>query len=244
MGGLSERVDGAEPGPSPATAVVGGRKVRPSHPKRRSAADDRWEDILVAAGKVFLDKGYAGATVQDVASEAGMLSGSLYYYIDSKEDLLFALVQRVHAQGLAHLDDPGVHTGDPLSRLTRFLELWSARLEGNREWSLLVEREFRTLSEGRRTAIVEQRSAYESLLRGIIAEGVAAGVFAADTDPVVATQVVFQTLNYTALWFRPGGRLTFAEVMAWECRFILAGLVGRTPTARPKSRAPRTPAPG
>ena len=202
-------------------------------------ADDRWEVILNAAGKLFLEKGYASATVQDVATDAGMLSGSLYYYIDSKEDLLFALVERVHANGLLYLDDPGIREGAAVSRLQRFIDLWGARIEQNLDWSLLVEREFRTLSEDRRQRIIEQRSAYERLLRSIIDDGVSEGVFDPATDSVVATQVIFQMLNYTTLWFDPGGRLSFPEVIALEREFITRGLcVAPTPIKRPARRRP------
>jgi TetR/AcrR family transcriptional regulator, cholesterol catabolism regulator len=223
-----ERSDGSE-------RTAGRRKPRPTR-ARRSVADDRWEVILNAAGRLFLEKGYAGATVQDVAGEAGMLSGSLYYYIDSKEDLLFALVERVHASGLLYLDDPGVREGDAISRLHRFIDLWGVRIERNRDWSLLVEREFRTLSDDRRQRILEQRAAYERVLRSIISDGVSEGVFEPSTDAVVATQVIFQMLNYTTLWFRPGGRLSFPEVIALEREFIIRGL-SRAPA--PIEKAPR-----
>src|SRR6202012_4102939 len=58
---------------------------------RRSDA----EGIDVAA-TIFYERGYATATVQDVADALGMLKGSLYYYIDSKEDLLYRLMIDIH----------------------------------------------------------------------------------------------------------------------------------------------------
>lgn len=52
------------------------------------------EDIIAAAARVFQSKGYHGATVEDVANELNMLKGSLYYYIQKKEDLLLAIVSK------------------------------------------------------------------------------------------------------------------------------------------------------
>ena len=61
-----------------------------------SPLEERWEAILVAAEKVLDQKGYQAATLRDVASRVGLQTGSLYYYIDSKEDLLFSVLRRAH----------------------------------------------------------------------------------------------------------------------------------------------------
>lgn len=170
--------------------------------------------------------------MQDIAESAGILSGSLYYYIDSKEDLLFALTERVHAEGLAYLDDPEIREGEPVARLRRFIDRWGLRLEQDLEWSLLVEREFRTLSAARLARVTEQRSAYEALLRSIIEQGQAEGQFDAATDSGVATQSIFQSLNYIALWYRRDGALSFQEIVAWQREFIVRGLSPAAPAAK------------
>jgi AcrR family transcriptional regulator len=51
----------------------------------------RWNDVVDAAAKVFQEKGFAAASLEDIAVEVGMRKGSLYHYINSKEDLLFAV---------------------------------------------------------------------------------------------------------------------------------------------------------
>ena len=55
--------------------------------------EERWDEILRAAGSEFNDRGYHASRLQDIAARVGLLSGSLYYYIDSKEDLLFSLAE-------------------------------------------------------------------------------------------------------------------------------------------------------
>src|SRR4051812_4368664 len=59
-------------------------------------AKRRDEEVLDAAARVFARRGYADASVQDVADELGILKGSLYHYIRAKEDLLFWLLEAVH----------------------------------------------------------------------------------------------------------------------------------------------------
>ena len=64
-------------------------------PARRTRKRDA--DVLAAATRVFARRGYADASVQDVADELGILKGSLYHYIKTKEDLLYWLLEAVHA---------------------------------------------------------------------------------------------------------------------------------------------------
>jgi TetR/AcrR family transcriptional regulator, cholesterol catabolism regulator len=51
------------------------------------------EEIIAAAAKVFQTKGYHAATVQDIADAVGILKGSLYHHVKSKEDLLYLIVK-------------------------------------------------------------------------------------------------------------------------------------------------------
>ncbi|WP_235490550.1 helix-turn-helix domain-containing protein, partial [Frankia sp. AvcI1] len=57
---------------------------------------NREAEILQAALEIFARKGYAAASIQDVADAVGVLKGSLYHYIDSKEDLLFQIFDNAH----------------------------------------------------------------------------------------------------------------------------------------------------
>ena len=52
------------------------------------------EKILDAAARIFHEQGYAGATTNDVADEAGVSVGSLYQYFPNKDALLVALTRR------------------------------------------------------------------------------------------------------------------------------------------------------
>src|SRR5687767_4761450 len=67
--------------------------------------EQRWDEIVEAAANVFYEKGYEGASLQDIASAVGLLKGSIYYYIDTKEDLLFELVMRAQAVWFTTLEE-------------------------------------------------------------------------------------------------------------------------------------------
>ena len=111
----------AEPEPEP----IGGIAV-----PKGTLNTTRWNEVLEAAAAVFQEKGYQAARIEDIATRVGILKGSLYYYIESKEDLLYALTVDGHTKGLeaiqeddatraadaAELEPP--MTNAPVSRVT------------------------------------------------------------------------------------------------------------------------------
>ena len=86
----------------------------PDHAMR---AFDRWRRALADLDNHVYEKGYDGASLQDIADRLGMLKGSLYYYIQSKEDLLFDVISTVHQDGMAALQARTEVVGEPLDRL-------------------------------------------------------------------------------------------------------------------------------
>ena len=85
-------------------------------PKKRDA------EVLDAAARVFYERGYSDASVQDVADELGILKGSLYHYIDTKEDLLFRLLQETHDEIYEILEEVAAMQGlNPIDQLEVYI---------------------------------------------------------------------------------------------------------------------------
>jgi AcrR family transcriptional regulator len=124
--------------PPPAPASVPKNGVNPK----------RWSEILDAAGQIFNEKGYQAARIEDIAGRVGILRGSLYYYIDSKEDLLYALSVAGHTSGLATIDeDEAMAAADAPTRLAGFIDRWMAMMPNHTEYSPITERDVRFLGE-------------------------------------------------------------------------------------------------
>jgi len=64
-------------------------------PSREQLIEERRNQILDAAARLFARKGYKGATIREIACEAGVAEGTIYNYFDSKHDLLISLPQRI-----------------------------------------------------------------------------------------------------------------------------------------------------
>ena len=195
--------------------------------RRGTLNDERWEQILNTAGEVFFEKGYQGATMQEIAARLGLLKGSLYYYIKTKEDLLYELAVRVHLESLEVLnEDPEVATADAPTRLSALIERWMRRISEAQPWGAYaaVEREFRSLGADRLREIYEYRSQLRSFVHGILEQGLAEGSFDPAVDPSVVINNMRNLLWTTPGWYQDSGRLSLDEVTYWYKTLFLRGL--------------------
>src|SRR6202047_1046135 len=70
---------------------------------RAPRQDNRRQQLLDAAARLFRERGYHVTSMRDIAREVGMLSGSIYYHFSSKEEMLLA----VYEEGLRHIAERG-----------------------------------------------------------------------------------------------------------------------------------------
>jgi AcrR family transcriptional regulator len=193
---------------------------------RGTLNDRRWQEVLDAASALFEQKGYQATTLQDVASKVQILAPSLYYYIKTKEDLLFSVMKRAHQLGLTLLDEPPEVAGaDAETRLAAFIRRW---MGGTYPPQIrVVERDIRFLSEERQAEVVGWRDRMNHFVAAIVSQGVDEGVFDESTDPIVAASTLFVVLNATPTWFRESGRLSYTDLTDWYIRLFVKGMRNR-----------------
>jgi AcrR family transcriptional regulator len=201
-------------------------------PPKGTLNEARWSEILKVASEVFSEKGYEATTIQDIASRVGLLKGSLYYYIENKEGLMYQLSVRAHSEHLQGLrDDPGIAEGDAVSRMEHFIERYMVQLDHNPPWNKVMERDF-TFSGERLSSIHALQHQMDLMLKGIVTQGIGEGVFDPTIDVSVAVNGILSLMNSTTRWHRPAGRRSFREIGEWYKRFIVHGLMtGDVPVA-------------
>ena len=214
-----------------------GQAVRAS--ERRPAAgkeaprgtlnEERWEEVVNAAAKVFAEKGYRAATLRDIAAELGMLKGSLYYYIETKEDLLYELLKRSHEAGKRRNDaDPLLREGTPPERLAHFIRDYMAGLREESPSMIVSEADLGELQGARRLEITRLRRGLFDIPLGIVSEGIRNRDFQTSTTPYVVTATIFRILNTTIFWHRAERGPDWDAVTEWYVEFILKGLGSST----------------
>ncbi len=195
--------------------------------RRVSSHEDRWTDIVERAGAIFYRKGYEATSLQDIADSVGMLKGSIYYYIKTKEDLLYELVSRAQDMFEATLEEDEETARSPAPvRLRAFIGRWMALTSREREWGLVAEREFMRLSKRRLKRVIERRDELSGHVKDIIRQGIAEGAFDPATDESVGAAAIFELMKTSHLWHRPSGPLSMVELGDWYATFAIRGLGG------------------
>jgi TetR/AcrR family transcriptional regulator, cholesterol catabolism regulator len=169
----------------------------------------RRREIDEVASELFHANGYAATSVRDIAKALDIQGASLYAHVASKEDLLWAIVDRAatafeRAADRAVADTP---TADAVERLAALVEAHVEVVTADPRRSSVFVTEWRHLSADRRVAIGTRRDAYEARFRATIEDGAAVGALRA-TDPAVAATFILTALNGIATWYRPDGRLS------------------------------------
>jgi TetR/AcrR family transcriptional regulator, cholesterol catabolism regulator len=190
------------------------------------------EEIIAAAAKVFQTKGYHAATVQDIADAVGILKGSLYHYVKSKEDLLYLIVKEPIARIYERMTEI-VASELPAGAKLRGAIL--AHLEAfDRHYPHLFvylhERE--EMKRRFREQFKLSPKQYERCWQQILREGVKSGEFRPDFDVQVVSYGLLGMLNWLYKWYDPRGRLGVREVADQLSTLALAGLAAPAPKAR------------
>ncbi len=169
----------------------------------------RRREIDEVASELFHANGYAATSVRDIARALDIQGASLYAHVASKEDLLWAIVDRAATEFERAADRATAETpdADAVERLAALVEAHVEVVTADPERSSVFVTEWRHLSADRRAAIALRRDAYEARFRETIDDGVSVGAFRA-TDPAIAATFVLTALNGIATWYRPDGRLS------------------------------------
>jgi AcrR family transcriptional regulator len=183
---------------------------------------NRAEEVQQAAIEIFHDKGYATASIQDVADSVGVLKGSLYHYIDSKEDLLARIFEGSDEQSLALRDEVRAMDIPAVERLREFARRWSLWYLTNVERASLYFNEWKHLTGKRLTDVVAKRHEYEAWVAEMIEDVKREG----DADPGLDTRYacffILSAINGLPVWYRRRGSDPAEEIAEIYADMIIA----------------------
>jgi AcrR family transcriptional regulator len=161
--------------------------------------------VLDTATEIFSQKSFNGTSVQDLADALGILKGSLYYYIDSKDDLLFRIFDRVHDDAYRIVEEARELDAPPLERLRTYLESYIAFFLMNVRRMTLYVREWQHLDKQHKSRIVEQRKIYEDFIVDLITEAQAQGDVAGSINARYAAFFIIGAVSSLPDWYSPRG---------------------------------------
>ena len=172
-----------------------------------SSWDTRRDEIVDTAAKLFASQGYDATGVAELGDAVGLGRGALYYYIESKENLLALIHDRVIVEVLAAGEESvalGVPASDRLRALGRRLVNIIASYPDH-VWVFLHE--FRSLQGQAAEDFRTSRRAFERAIERILIDGVDAGEFEIANTRLAALGWL-GLHNYTYIWYHTGGPFT------------------------------------
>jgi len=173
-------------------------------PASLPAGSDTRSRILTAARRVFAAKGYAGASLDEVAADAGLTKGAIYWHFASKGEVLLTLMEesrkrQTHTLPIAIRQ--WTEADDPTAALTTVLKDQMELCLRHQEWPrLLVE----FLAESRDPQVRERFQALTRKRMEIIAEAIAQAqqrqLLRTDVDPFVVAVLLTNLLDGLQQW--------------------------------------------
>jgi AcrR family transcriptional regulator len=164
------------------------------------------ERILRAAIVLFRERGYHGSSMRTLARALRMEAASLYYHFRSKQEILFAILDRTLDELLAGVGRAVASADGPEARLRAAVRFHVLFHTDSQHEAFLSGSELRSLTHANLRLMLTRRDEYERVFRGLLASGVRAGVFQV-ADVRLTAMAILTMCTGVATWFSDGGRL-------------------------------------
>ena len=202
--------------------------------RRTASQRRRAPQIIDAAARVFAERGFHGATTQDIADVLGIRQASLYYYFSSKE----AALELVCLKGVEGFFEAAKAIAgrpeSPKKRLISLIESHLSPLVDRADYVKVFLNERQHLPRESRRRIGRWSRGLERIFEGVIEEGIAKGEFRADLDVRLATLAILGMCNAASSWQRKEN-IAVPDIAKAFARLVTEGMGGRPP-ARQKRR--------
>jgi AcrR family transcriptional regulator len=196
----------------------------PTQIKNKNLVEKRRRQIVDAAAKLFIAKGFHKTTTRQIAQAAGFSIGSLYEYVNSKEDVLYLVCESIHEEverGVASALKRAVGGKEVLAEVIREFFLVCHRMS---DFILLIYQETRSLPTVWRKRVLENELRITGILVGVLAELSESG----ELDGVAENSIEMLAHNISVLghmwtfrrWFL-SSHYTIDEYIRIQIDFIL-----------------------
>ena len=190
---------------------------------REERAAERRLNILKAAVKLFGEKGYHDATLEEIARELKYTKGSIYYYISSKQDLLFQchdLAMNLLLDNINKIKDSGL---PPEIMLKEVIKGHIETLISEFNLIIVTLSNDYELEEKYSEIIIGKRDLYEKFISDIIRQGIKSGVFR-EIPVKVVINLIMGASNWVGRWYSDEGSMTLQEIGQFYADYLVAPL--------------------
>lgn len=167
----------------------------------------RMGELLDIAAGLFNKKGYKATSLAEIGDALGMNKASLYYYVESKDDLLAHVIYRASQRLRVLAEAIAENRDDPATALIRLVRTHCNTILDHPDEFGTVIFQRRHIAATVLPEIAERERVYFDAVKDLVARGIDKGAFR-HMDAGVAAQMLLDTMNGVLRWYRPGGRLS------------------------------------
>lgn len=192
--------------------------------KARKTSPAKEQEIIAEAARLFKEKGYRATTLEDIAAAVGMLKGSLYYYIRSKEELLYLVVQQPIHQAYNRLEEI-VNSDAPVK--TKIAQAFANHMmlfHQHYPHIAVYLHDFHNLKQKLQQSEIEAPKHYQRLWTKLLKQGVESGELRQDLDVRVVGYAMLGMCNWAYRWYNPSGNMSAEDVADIFTKLTLEGL--------------------
>lgn len=175
---------------------------------RPSRVNERRGQILEKAAHLFCVKGYDSTSMSDIADEVGITKAGLYYFVESKEHLLYLITD----YGLDLLDEtvvkPLKSVDEPKALLHELIKLHTHMVVNRPREVTIILHERTALTGVYREKILQRKKEYIEYVKSLLIRLQQRGEARRDLDPTAATFFLLGSLNWIYQWYKVDGPLT------------------------------------
>ena len=200
-------------------------------PRRSAKWKARRDDIVDGSARMFAQRGYHATGIAELCAVNGLGKGAFYHYIESKEELLAAIHDRVMDEVMVGADRVARAGGSPSAQLAMLGDELLDVIHRYPDHVWVFLHEFPALTAERADKFRVRRREYERRVEAIVQAGIDAGEFR-EIDPRLTALAWLGMHNYTYLWLKPGGRVSARDVAKPFADIFIGGIASRPPTDR------------
>lgn len=191
--------------------------------RRRMPPEVRRQQILDTAVHLFFTMGYEGASLRDLAQHVGINKATVYHYFESKEEILFHILDDVGNALYGGLCDARNSSQDPMENLKAMVRFQICYMEDNLERIKVLVEEQKSLGpeSAAKSKIIQSDilRLYEEVLTQCMDGGQVRKMHLAS----VAFSIIGQ-INWIYYWYKPGGSLEISALADQVLSIVLHGI--------------------
>ncbi|PKW17475.1 TetR/AcrR family transcriptional regulator [Saccharopolyspora spinosa] len=191
--------------------------------------DERRARLIEAAAKVFRDKGFQGASINDVATEFGSDRATLYYYVSNKHELFEMVIADAVQANVKMAEEVRSSEADAATKLRTILVELMRSYDANYPHLFVYLQEDMLRLAGAdaewEARMLDWSRRYFQAVRDVIQQGIDEKLFTSSLPVTITAQGVVGMISWSHHWYKPSGSVSADQIGEGFADMVLRGLV-------------------